>query len=188
MKCLLESYDFDFDIYHVEDTQVALDYINKEGKPDLIFLDVNQFENKGTQLIQKLHELTNHSPVIVISERESSRFEELALSAGASGFLSKSCDKNILFDAIQNIINGGIYTKICSTESKPDIIKGKVMVTERQQEILHLLAQGLLNKQIASELSISINTVSAHLHEIFRKLHVTNRTAAVQRAHQYGLI
>lgn len=61
-------------------------------------------------------------------------------------------------------------------------------VTTRQHEILFLLAQGLLNKQIAYELNISTNTVKAHLHEIFRQLNVNNRTAAVQTAHNYGLL
>lgn len=64
----------------------------------------------------------------------------------------------------------------------------EVSLTKRQGEILSLLSQGLLNKQIADELSISVNTVNAHLHEIFRRLKVTNRTAAVLSAQKIGLI
>ena len=61
-------------------------------------------------------------------------------------------------------------------------------VTSRQQEVLYLLSQGLLNKQIASELNISANTVKAHLHDLFVHLKASNRTAAVKNAQKYGLI
>ncbi len=61
-------------------------------------------------------------------------------------------------------------------------------ITARQHEILYLLSQGMLNKQIAYELSISANTVKAHSHQIFRELNVHNRTAAVQNAHKCGLL
>ena len=64
----------------------------------------------------------------------------------------------------------------------------KVKITGRQQEILGLVSQGLLNKQIADQLNISTNTVKAHLHELFRHLQVTNRTSAVKYGMDNGLI
>lgn len=183
IRCLLDSFGLDNDTLHVDDTQAAIELISEKGRPDLTFLDVNQFEDNGYHLIQKLHEITDFSPVIVISEIDSKSLEQSALSAGASAFISKACNKKTLFEAIKIVLNGGVYEN--QRKDKPI---HEINVTKRQSEILSLLSEGLLNKQIAGELSISINTVNAHLHEIFRKLNVTNRTAAVQYAHKYGLI
>ena len=76
--------------------------------------------------------------------------------------------------------------KVTRIEQSIDVKIDKV--TSRQKEVLYLLSQGLLNKQIANELNISSNTVKAHLHDLFRSLHVTNRTAAVINGQKHGLI
>ena len=94
-------------------------------------------------------------------------------------------------EAILSVLDGNMYVgkpkqQVSGKSQISDNDAGRVTI--RQQEVLLLLSQGLLNKQIASELDISANTVKAHLHELFRRLHVTNRTAAVQFGYKNGLI
>jgi len=185
IKCILDSYELNIQTFYAEDIPSAIQLIEKKGNPELIFLDINMFEG-GNLLAEKLKYLMEFAPVVIISEIESPSLKQMAMEAGASGFLSKSTDRNILFDAIEVIRNGGIYNNIHIQDELEK--KEKVAITERQYQILLLLSKGLLNKQIASELNISINTVSTHLHEIFRKLNVTNRTAAVQNAYKFGII
>jgi len=126
--------------------------------------------------------------VLVVSATNSSSMADIALANGASGFVSKASDSQVLIEAIKTVLNGDTYLPSVHASNNKYSDEDVSRVTSRQHEILHLLSQGLLNKQIASELSISTNTVKAHLHEIFRLLNVNNRTAAVQSAHKCGLL
>lgn len=187
---LFESIDTSIRTSHVKDDAEALDYLQHNVSPDLILLDINLPSVNGFSLMKKFQTINISSPVLVISAIDSSATAELAIESGASGFISKSSSGTTLISAIQTVLKGDIYTpKASSSES----VNGEsnieiARITKRQKEILHLLSQGLLNKQIASELGISANTVKAHLYEVFRALKVNNRTAAVKTAFQQGLI
>ncbi|HIP81944.1 MAG TPA: response regulator transcription factor, partial [Leucothrix mucor] len=135
-------------------------------------------------LLEKLQKLNVESPVLMISSTEGTSAMGTALSRGAAGFVSKTSDSRVLLTAIKTVLGGDIYMPYQEPQNKSSQIK----VTTRQQEVLLLLSQGLLNKQIAHELCISANTVKAHLHDIFRILDASNRTAAVQSAYKQGLL
>ncbi len=186
LKSLLEVSGLSINTCHTKDIKSGLDLISKGAEVELIFVDINVYEGNNDYLSKGLQELSTFAPVIIISEIESLEFEEMTINAGASGFICKTNSKHSLFDAVRVVSNGGVYRDYRTLENSND--KYNIHVTTRQYEVLRLLPQGLLNKQIANELSISINTVNAHLHEIFNRLHVTNRTAAVQSAHEIGLI
>jgi len=147
----------------------------------LIFVDINLYKSDRIHLIEELRQLSTCAPIIVISEIQSPTFEKLAFDAGASGFLCKTDNKDMLIDAVETACGGNIYKNHGCLHDEEKLLSDDIVITNRQYEILNLLSQGLLNKQIAGELSISINTVNAHLHDIFARLHVTNRTAAVQK-------
>ena len=189
MKFLLESFEQEIDTLYADDFKSALQIIDNKGLPDLILLDINLTGANGFSLITEFHKRNIWSPILVISASESPSAAEMALEKGALGFVSKSSDSMTLLQAIKTVLAGDIYMpdfEIVRSQAEERCDTAKV--TSRQHEILYLLSQGLLNKQIASELSISANTVKAHLHEIFRHLNVSNRTAAVQSAHKYGLL
>ena len=112
----------------------------------------------------------------------------VAIQKGASGFVSKASESSVLLRAINTVLSGECYPPQVAKQASSSTAEGVATITARQHEILHLLSKGMLNKQIAYELSISANTVKAHLHQIFRELNVHNRTAAVQNAHKYGLL
>ncbi len=187
MKYLLESMQQDAEIYFASDANSSLQYIVKNGSPELILLDVNLPGINGYTLLDKLQKLNVWSPVLMISATESPSATGKALSRGASGFVSKSSNSDVLLTAIKTVLGGDIYMPY-QEQGDNVYTTSQVTVTSRQQEVLNLLSQGLLNKQIAHELCISANTVKAHLHEIFRILEASNRTAAVQSAYKKGLL
>jgi len=188
MKFLLGTIDEHLETLYAENTQDGLQLILDGGSPDLILLDINLSGANGFCLMEQLQELNIWTPVLVVSATNSSSMADIALANGASGFVSKASDSQVLIEAIKTVLNGDTYLPSVHASNNKYSDEDVSRVTSRQHEILHLLSQGLLNKQIASELSISTNTVKAHLHEIFRLLNVNNRTAAVQSAHKCGLL
>ncbi len=182
---LLESLDHESTTQYANDAESALQHILEHGTPDLMLLDINLPKLNGVNLLEKLHQLNICSPVLMISANDVPSSTGIALANGAAGFITKSCDSGVLLDAIKTVMGGDIYMPRSSYAQRRN---GQIAVTNRQQQILYLLSQGMLNKQIAYELSISANTVKAHLSEIFRILKVKNRTAAVHNAFEKGLL
>ena len=189
MRFLLNSFKKDIDTLHAENFEAAVDIISDRGGPDLIILDINLVGVNGFTLIKKFQNLNIWSPILVVSATDSPATAMVALQKGASGFISKASDSATLLNAIQVVLKGDTYPdQKDPKELELNNGETEVAITDRQHEILYLLAQGMLNKQIAYELCISSNTVKAHLHHIFKELNVHNRTAAVQNAQRYGLI
>lgn len=182
MKFLLGSYKEEIETLYASDFKSALSLISNKGLPDLILLDINLSETNGLYLIKEFQSLNIWSPILIVSATDSHSVAEMALEKGALGFVSKSSDSTTLLHAIKTVMNGDIYSPMINDNAN------KTKVTSRQYEILCLLSEGMLNKQIALELSISTNTVKAHLHDIFRHFNVSNRTAAVQSAQKSGLL
>ena len=191
MSFLLESFEQKITSFHADNYDSSIKIINEFGQPDLILLDINLSGTSGFSLIQKFQDANIWSPILIISATGSQSAAKMALDKGAQGFISKSCDSKTLLQAIKTVSTGNIYMpeiKTSPANAKFNRCNNIATITSRQHETLFLLAQGLLNKQIAHELNISTNTVKAHLHEIFKQLNVNNRTAAVQIAHDYGLL
>lgn len=186
---LLKSVEKNITCHYAEDFSSAIEAITTNGTPDLIILDINLAGTNGFSLIEKFRSLNIWTPILVVSANNSPSTSLIAITKGASGFVSKSSDTKILLNAIKTVLNGEDHFP--NDEQQNPTTKNheyKASITTRQYEILHLLSQGMLNKQIALELSISENTVKAHLSHIFKELNASNRTAAVQNAQKYGLI
>jgi len=122
-----------------------------------------------------------------VYENDEKVFE--ALKAGASGYLLKNTGLLHLVEALKELHNGGspmsanIARKLVSVfrDSAKDV--GELeSLSNRENEILKLLSKGLLYKEIADQLGISTNTVRQHIHKIYEKLHVQNRTEAINKA------
>lgn len=185
MKLLLESLEKDIHTLYADSYETALNIISVNGLPDLILLDINLAGVDGFTLIDKFHDSNIWSPILVVSATDSPSTAMVSLQKGASGFVAKSSNSTTLLNAIKMVLKGNTYIPQISEFSNA---ANNTAITARQREILCLLSQGMLNKQIAYELSISTNTVKAHLHQIFRELKANNRTTAVQNAQKCGLI
>jgi len=161
-----------------------------DEQPDLILMDLNLPGVSGLTLIRRLQQMSVLSPVIMISASESLADARKALEHGALGYLPKSSPPAVLINAVQTVLDGGTYLP----EGWQELMDSQkqalpeIRLTPRQQEILHLLAQGMSNKVIASELDISENTIKGHLRDVFRLFRVTNRTACLNAVRRLGLL
>ena len=120
-----------------------------------------------------------------------------AVCAGASGYLLKTASVKEVAEAIQQAIDGGapMTPKVARRViDRFSMIEGQwrsspdYHLTEREKEVLELLAQGLIKKQISEHLDISVHTVTTHIRRVYEKLHVTTNTAAVAKALRERLI
>lgn len=163
----------------------ALDRIPGEA-PDVVLMDINLPQMNGIECVAKLKERLPKTQVLMLTTYEESDLIFDSLRKGASGYLLKNMPPTELIQAIEQVHAGGapmsmqIARKVVNhfqQIKKPQSDMEKL--TKREQEILALLAQGYLYKEIADQLGITMSTVRAHLHTVYEKLHVQSRTEAV---------
>ena len=159
-----------------------------ERTPDVLLLDLEMPRMDGIETLQRLREQRSSVRVIVFTVFDTDERIVSAMRAGAKGYLLKGAPRDDVFRAVRVVNEGGslleplIASKLLDSVNNPDAL------TERQKEVLHLLATGLLNKEIADQLHISERTVKFHVSEILGKLGAGNRTEAAAIAMQRGLI
>ena len=165
----------------------ALDLL-ADAKPfDLALLDLSMPDVHGFDGLLQLRTRYPRLPVVIVSGYEEPRIISEALSYGAAGFIPKSARKSDLAAAIRSVMDGAIYVPE-TYEGQPadadsidraDMVQRLSKLTPQQLRVLQMLRQGLLNKQIAYELTVSEATVKAHVSAILQKLGVESRTQAV---------
>jgi DNA-binding NarL/FixJ family response regulator len=159
----------------------------KRTIPDLVLLDIRMPGIDGITCLELLRK--NHPDVKVVmlsaySERDQ---VQTALSRGASAYIAKTVNPADLPSALRQVIDGTVYHAIGITDAA-ERDEAEVDLTERELTVLRALARGLSNKAIGHEFWVTEQTVKFHLGNIYRKLGVQNRTAAVHYAHQHGLV
>lgn len=156
-------------------------------KPDIVIMDINL---PGISGIECIRQLKNKIPstqfmMFTVYENDEKVFE--ALKAGASGYLLKSTGLVQLIEALKELHDGGspmssnIARKLVTVFREQNKTESIDALSHRENEILQLLAKGLLYKEIADQLHISTATVRQHIHKIYEKLHVQNRTEAINK-------
>ena len=167
------------------ETVEELDKVLKQyTDADLLLLDLDIPGAHGFNTLIHVRQHFPQIPVIVISAYEDTDTISNAMSYGASGFIPKSTDVSKIIEAINQVLMGELWTPIDLAEANDQTCKSQVAekiasLTPQQYKILLMFSEGLLNKQIAYDLNVSEATIKAHATAIFRKLGVTNRTAAV---------
>jgi DNA-binding NarL/FixJ family response regulator len=158
-------------------------------KPDVVIMDINLPGVSGIDCIKEVkHKIPKTQfMMFTVYENDEKVFE--ALKAGASGYLLKNTGLLQLTEALKELHTGGspmsaniarkLVTVFREQEKKFDQMES---LSQREREILQLLSEGLLYKEIADQLSISVSTVRQHIHKIYEKLHVQNRTEAINKA------
>jgi DNA-binding NarL/FixJ family response regulator len=157
-----------------------------DAQPDIVIMDINM---PGINGIDCIRIIKNDCPgtqfmIFTIYENDEKIFD--ALTAGASGYLLKKTPTEKIIEAIRELYNGGspmstpIARKVINhfKEAKKP---GHESLTKKENEILNLLSKGFLYKEIAANLFISVGTVTQHIHNIYEKLHVSNRTEAINK-------
>ncbi|GHO85405.1 DNA-binding response regulator [Dictyobacter formicarum] len=171
-------------------------------QPDMLLLDLEMPGKDGVETMRQLSQLAQRPRVIVFTAFDDDERIIHALQAGADGYLLKEAPRDEIFKSIRITMNGGsmlqplVASKLLrhvgqqrtSTPRLTNAMPPVEELTERELEVLRLLAQGMPNKEIASHLIISERTAKFHVSSIMSKLGATNRTEAVALAAQRGLI
>jgi len=166
-----------------------------EVRPDVILMDIQMPGLDGVQATQAILEEWPQARVIILTMYRQDAYVFEAVKAGARGYLLKDADAKALIEAIRRVHAGEV---LLDAELAGRIIQDfrakkeasaplNAELTEREVQILKLLAQGYTNLEIASELGLSEKTVRNRLSEIFQKLHLNNRTQAALYAIREGL-
>ena len=159
----------------------------RELAPDITLMDIQMPGMNGIDAIEAIRAQDEHAALVVLTTYPGDTQALRALKAGASGYLLKSCIRKDLLDTIRSVHAG-------RRAISPDIAQEIALhalderLSERETDILRLVADGHPNKQIAWRLSLSTDTVKAHLKNIFAKLDVADRTHAVIVAARRGFI
>lgn len=177
----------DVDTVEARSIAEALAFLGGATPFDLALLDLSMPDVHGFEGLLQLRTRYPRLPVVVVSGHEDPKIISEALSYGAAGFIPKSVRKSDLADAIRSVMEGAIHVpenyeaRPVDTESadRAEMVRRLAKLTPQQLRVLHMLRQGLLNKQIAFELQVGETTVKAHVSEILRKLNVYSRTQAV---------
>lgn len=168
--------------------------LSKENDIDILILDIDLAELNATEIINKIKTLAPNTKIIAISSSEETRNIKKILSCGVKGYIPKRSDSNILSGALKLILDGGTYIPPVMLDNgldsnpyhtNPTLKKN---LTNRQSQVLDLIAQGKSNKQIAYDMGVSEATVKLHINALLRSLKVNNRTQAVITAQKMGLI
>jgi len=162
--------------------------------PEIILLDVGLPGMSGLEGIRHFKERAPGVHVIVLTVFDDREKIFNAICAGASGYLLKTATEERIGEALREVLNGGapmtasIAQKVLERFSQLAGPRGEYGLTGREQEILELMVEGLIKKEIADRLSLSYHTVDSHLRNIYSKLQVHNRSEAVGKAVKERLV
>jgi len=157
-------------------------------KPDVVLMDINLPGLNGVECVRQLKPMLPQTQVMMLTVYEDTENIFNALAAGASGYMLKRTSSRELLAAIQELHRGGspmtmhIARKVVqSLQKEPAAAQTTENLSEREQQVLDLLSQGLIYKEIADKLQISYETVHTYIRRIYEKLQVRTRTEAVAK-------
>ncbi|WP_425356535.1 response regulator [Zhengella mangrovi] len=182
----------DIEIVEAGDFDMAKTLAGSHDDLDLILLDLSMPGASGLSALVGMRGLQAAVPVIVVSATDDPETIRRSLELGASGFISKSASMDEIRGAVEAVLEGEIVTPAnidLGEEHDPeisDLIARIQTLTPQQTRVLSMLAEGLLNKQIAYELNVSEATIKAHVSAVLQKLGVDSRTQAVIRLSRIG--
>jgi DNA-binding NarL/FixJ family response regulator len=165
--------------------------------PDLVLMDLKMPGMNGIIATRKIHEQFASLPILVLTTYDDDEWVFDALHSGAAGYLLKDTPPKDLIASIKGTIAGKTFLdptvagKILSDYQKHPVTQPaptSIRISDREQELLKLLASGLSNGEIAQQLYLSEGTVRNYTSELFKKLEVSDRTQAVIVALRYGLV
>jgi RNA polymerase sigma factor (sigma-70 family) len=181
------GFKFASDYRSAEDALAGLPKV----KPDVVLMDINLPGMNGVECVRQLKTLVPATEVMMLTVYEDTENIFNALAAGASGYMLKRTSSKELIEAIHEVKRGGspmtthIARKVAQSFQKSSGQQRAAdelsELSEREQQVLDLLSQGLIYKEIADKLSISYETVHTYIRRIYEKLQVRTRTEAVAK-------
>ena len=177
-------------------TEIALRNLQslEKPRPDVILLDLRLPGMGGLDSIRYFKEYAPNAKIVILTQSDQEADVLRAILLGASGYLLKSARVKEIVDGIRMVHGGGAtldpsIAKFLLQNLKSRLPKEQLNIglSERELEILKLLSEGLVKKQIAEQLKIGYATVDTHVGHIYEKLHVNNAPSAVGKAYKLGL-
>jgi RNA polymerase sigma factor (sigma-70 family) len=182
-----EGFRFASDYGSAEDALVGLPKV----KPDVVLMDINLPGMNGVECVRQLKVLLPSTQIMMLTVYEDTENIFNALAAGASGYMLKRTPVKELIEAIHEVKRGGspmtthiarkVVLSFQKTSGQQQAANELSELSEREQQVLDLLAQGLIYKEIADKLEISYETVHTYIRRIYEKLQVRTRTEAVAK-------
>jgi DNA-binding NarL/FixJ family response regulator len=172
----------------------ALAALTHDDAPDLILLDVGLPGMSGLDGIRLIKERAPNTLIVILTVFEDDNKVFRAICAGAAGYLLKTSGVADITQAVRDALAGGspmtsrIARRVLDMFSKFAPKQSDYGLSEREKEILQIMTTGLIKKEIADRLSLSIHTVDTYLRRIYEKLEVNTRTGAVAKALKEGLV
>ena len=168
------------------DGEEALALVEKE-RPDVLLLDLRMPKLDGVAVTARLHAKMPDLPIVILSTYDTDDDILRALRAGAKAYLLKDTPPDELANCVRTVHAGRNYVS-ATIGAKLAAQATQTSLTFRELDVIRLIAQGCLNKEIADQLSITEGTVKSHTSALFVKLGVANRTEAVREAVRRGLV
>ncbi len=198
LRMLLQAQAEDIQIVaEAENGQQALDLCQKTA-PDVVIMDITMPGLSGLEVTRQLRLQCPNSAVLALTIHEGEQYFFEMLNAGASGYVPKRAAPNDLVNAIRAVYSGEVYLHPSVAKTLVNDYLQRVQMgwerasydglTSREQEVLKMIAEGLMNKEIAEKLSISVRTVERHRENIMDKLNLHSRAELVRYAVDKGLI
>jgi DNA-binding NarL/FixJ family response regulator len=165
-------------------------------KPDIAIMDLTMPDLNGIEAARRICATSTKTKIIILSMHSDRRFIAEALKAGSSAYLLKDCAFEELIDAIQTVMRKQVYlTPQIAKIILKDYVKGLqyenpsafTLLTERERQVLQMIAEGKTTKVVASDLKISVKTVETYRHRIMEKLDLDNLADLVKYAIREGL-
>ncbi len=165
-------------------------------KPEIVVLDISMPHLGGLETLERLRSKHPDVKVILLSVHDDTPFIQSAISLGADGYVLKNGRADEIITAIRAVTKGGSYFSPVVAKEIVEQLRAPPsknhdpfsVLSTREREVLHLIAEGLSAKEVASELQISTKTVEAHRTSLMRKLGVRKATELVRYALRHGLI
>jgi DNA-binding NarL/FixJ family response regulator len=163
-------------------------------KPDVILLDVVMPENSGLDVLPQLVHESPDVKVLILSMQDEPRYVREAFAAGASGYVLKEAADIEVVAAVREVAGGGRYVnpelgaRLVSADTEAARLAEEDPLSDREREVLRLLALGHTNQEIAKQLYISVRTAETHRAHIMQKLRLETRADLVAYALQRGLL
>ena len=156
-------------------------------QPDAIVLDIRMPDLTGLECIKRIQDRGHRSPIVVLSSYADDAHVEAARAAGASAYAVKTVDPSELPLLVRAAAGGAEFTAVVPRD-RDVAVEGTAELSDREREVVRILAQGRTNREIATELWVSEQTVKFHLRNSYRKLGVSTRGEATRWAHRNGLV
>ena len=191
IKSIIQNYS-EFEIIgEASNGEEALKFISVQNA-DIVLMDLKLPDIDGTDLIQRIHTIAPDCAVLVLTAYINPSLVNACLQAGARGYLLKDAENLNLREHLLAMAQGLAAYDPRAASMLTDLARNpradQGLLKLREIEILRLTAQGLSNKEISQQLNLSDHTIKGYMKDIFNKMGVNNRTEAVMKAKERGLI